>query len=248
MSIGIPPAGDKGTDDRLRDEIVARLSLEREVREQINADPKRKSFSLWDTLNSGFVLLLVTTIVTSILVPIYQKRQQDADWWRQLRSENAKYHLGMMRQCLQDFAQTGTYPSVAYEQLRPALHMDRLSEPDYKQLRKSIAQLQEERFKQSAKVTSLLVNYPDPSTARRLAQQYIAEASIYCRQIEAFLDTVHNLSVSGPIKQRRGGGINLDALVSQLDEPTQLYKTYDATVAELLRQIDREEKRYEQTP
>jgi hypothetical protein len=89
--------------------ILERVEYERELRAALSPEEKKpekkEQKSVWDVLNSGIVLLLVTSMVSALIVPYFQRHQEQIDWKRQIRADNIKFKLGMMRDGLKGVQQ-----------------------------------------------------------------------------------------------------------------------------------------------
>ena len=75
--------------EEIRDEIVTKLAIEREVREQLakqqaeqNAPPRK---SRWAWLESKLGLLVIGAIFSGVLVPVFQYTQERVKWHQQNR-------------------------------------------------------------------------------------------------------------------------------------------------------------------
>ncbi len=230
--------------NKLRDDILVRLQIEDEIKSSRSQPQPAATRRWWDVLNSGLGLLLLTTLLSSFLIPLFQKHQQDVDWRRQMRADNAKYHLGLMRQCLEDLSSSGTFTSIAYERIRPVLRTLSITDKEFQSTRAALIDLQERRFVQNAKVRALLVHFPGRKTIEPLVFDYNRRATMYMRQIETFVYAVHAQSAASKSKDV-GGGVDLSSLSAELSEPEEMYRALDTCTREIFRQIEQEENRYE---
>ncbi len=90
--------------EQIRDEVLARLEIEREVREQLARQqsepsvPSGTGIRAW--LDSKFGLLLIGAVISGMLVPTFQFTQEEIRWHRQNRYNNLARQLGSMRESL----------------------------------------------------------------------------------------------------------------------------------------------------
>jgi len=57
--------------------------------------------------------VLIGSLVTGLLVPVFQYTQQTFSWRRQNHYDNSKYRLPMMRDCLREFVSLSAYSGEA---------------------------------------------------------------------------------------------------------------------------------------
>jgi hypothetical protein len=95
--------------DGLRDEIVARVRLEDEVRQELKRQkseppaPARGRFEKF--LDSKVGALVATAILSGLLVPAFQCSQERAKWRQQNRYDALQRQLVSIRECLKQFVE-----------------------------------------------------------------------------------------------------------------------------------------------
>src|ERR1051325_11030873 len=76
-------------------------------------------------------LLLIGSVLSGILVPIFQYTQETIKWKRQNRYENVKYRLGMMRDGMKEFVYVHAFNAEAYERIRPFADNPKVVKQDF---------------------------------------------------------------------------------------------------------------------
>ncbi|HEY3265800.1 MAG TPA: hypothetical protein VGM37_02650 [Armatimonadota bacterium] len=226
--------------DEEKTRITERVQYERDVREALTPPPKQSGPGLWSLLNSSLGLLLVTSLITSFLVPRYQARQQRLDWQRQVTAENLKYRLGMMRECLMEFSLSNALTAEAYERVRPLIAADRIDGPLYDSFRAQLLTLQNQRFQRAAKVMALIVYFPHRAEIADSVVRHNTQASLYVRSVEAYAELKR-----APSADAAGRNRELTALRADLGDMSDVSQTYTAATELLLNDIHEEETRYE---
>lgn len=152
--------------EEIKKEIVAKLQIEREVREQLerqqgdrNAPIKK---SPWAWLESKFGLLVIGAIVSGILVPTFQYTQESIKWQRQNRYSSLEHQLGSMRESLKQFIAVQALSAELYD-LGLAI-MDAPSttaaQLQLEQWRKDFRALQAQRIQQNAAFAATVFYFP----------------------------------------------------------------------------------------
>ena len=151
-------------------------------------EPTERTKTIFELLNSKFILLLTGALLSGILVPVFQKNQERADWRNKTKYSELKYELDQKRLCLQEFINLTNYPPFAYDRLKRYLK-DPLS---IEQLDAAISVMEEEqqkRIQQNAKVMSLvLLNYKDNTRLVTALNKYIEETNKYLLQLEKLIE------------------------------------------------------------
>lgn len=171
--------------------IIEKVQFENEIRKELSAPIERKKFS-W--LNSKMFLLLIGSLITGILVPWFQYTHKAIEWKRQNEFDNINFRLKMMRDCLKEFVYLSAYTSEAYERTIPFMDKAYLSQKDYEDFEQQHIELQNSRFRQNAKVTSLLIHFPDANTLKRLFRDYAKNSSDYLIDLKHFVHAQYCIS------------------------------------------------------
>src|SRR6185295_1522004 len=90
--------------DEEKNKIIERVQFEAQIRKDIQAasrDDDKPTKARW--LDSKMALLLIGSVLSGVLVPLFQYTQETIKWKRQNRYENVKYRLGMMRDGMKEF-------------------------------------------------------------------------------------------------------------------------------------------------
>ncbi len=171
-------------------QIIDRVKLEIDIRnELISKEVKPKTH--WDRLNGKFVLLVLGSIITGFLVPMFQKHQETLEWQRQIKYDRVKYELSMMRDCLKEFIISTAFVSEAYERVKPLLNKKNINKADFNQFNRQFIEMQNLRFRQNAKVLSLVIYYREAASTLASINNYIISSTNYLRTIEKYVQNKH---------------------------------------------------------
>jgi hypothetical protein len=169
--------------DEERAALVERLRIEQAVRDELKPkaeEPKRKRW--WE---SNLGLLLIGSLVSSLLVPWLQYTEKNFEWKRQNRFQNTNYRLERMRECLTEFILLWALNGEAYERARPLLRKEVVTQKDLDDFETQFVDLQNRRFRQNAKVVSLMIHFKSATALRDRFQEYIRGSSDFFRTVEA---------------------------------------------------------------
>lgn len=228
--------------------ILERIQLEQEIRQTLTPKqpPTSAAKPFWETLNSSFVLLVLTSLVTAIIVPYFQRNQSEIEWKRQIRADNIKYRLSMMRQCQQEFVVAATFTSEAHEIAQSALDPPVLTDMEYRRLRQALADSRKNRFKQNAKVLGLVIHFPDHAGVDNAIFAYTSVATDYITNAADYIDLKYRCS--RPVKNKSAADADRKRLAGLQDAVENLERTksaYDMCLSRLNHDILEEETRYE---
>ncbi|MER2623358.1 MAG: hypothetical protein ABTS22_05400 [Accumulibacter sp.] len=152
--------------EHIRDEVLARLEIERAVREQLARQqsepsvPSGTGIRTW--LDSKFGLLLIGAVISGVLVPTFQFTQEEIRWHRQNRYNNLERQLGSMRESLKQFIAVQALSAELYDLGlavldTPVAAADR---PQREQWRKELRALQARRVQQNAVFAATVFYFP----------------------------------------------------------------------------------------
>jgi len=230
-----------------KNRILERVEFEEKVRKGLlEKDRQGESFgaAFWEKASSGLGLLIIGSVITGFLVPVYQDRQKTLEWERQIRYENVKYSLDMRRDCLREFMLTGTYISEIVEVLEPYRNEQPISKAEYEQLEQKLLELQHNRFAQNAKVVSLLVHFSDYDTVSRRFDDYTGTITTYINsKVRRFIFLKHSLSESQSAN-KEGDRKELEYLSSALADTQDPVLRFERVLKEMLADIRTKEDEY----
>lgn len=207
--------------------IIEKVRFENEIRKELTTpdEPKKASW-----LNSKLSLLLIGSLITGILVPWFQYTHKTIEWKRQNEFENINFRLEMMRECLKEFVYLSVYTAEAYERIKPFMDMVSLTPNDYMKFEDQYIDLQNRRFRQSAKVTSSIIYFKDANIIKRLFRDYVNNANDHLRDLILF---VQNKNKGASIK-------NLNKLRTKIENyTTQLNSSYIRVISKMKQEIGR---------
>jgi hypothetical protein len=228
--------------DEEKQRIVDRIEFEREIREKIEKTKSPARKSLWETLNSGLVILLMGSLLSAIVVPIFQRYQHDLEWKRQTKAENMKYRLDKMREGLQEMELAATYTSEVHEIANTAGTFDRMSQSDFRKLYDRLTGVQSNRFKQNAAVHGFLLHFTDQPSATKAVMGYIAVSTAYIDTVRSYLQVKYEASIHPEDSQLRTRLHNQEQIIADIQP---LNEKYDECTKELNRQLEEREALYE---
>ena len=155
--------------EEIKKEILARLEIERDVREQLARQQSDKSGlikkSPWAWLDSNLGLLLIGALISGVLVPTFQFTQEEIKWHRQNRYSSMEQQLGSMHESLKQFIAVQALSAELYDLGlafldTPSARVDR---SQLQQWRKDFRALQARRVHQNAAFAATMFYFPTES-------------------------------------------------------------------------------------
>jgi len=182
-----------------KNRIVERLQFETRIRKEIqaaSASEERPAKARW--LDSKLGLLLIASLLSGVLVPLFQYTQETIKWRRQNRYENVKYRLGMMRDGMKEFVFVHAFNAEAYERIRPFAENKVVDKKDFDTYYSQHIEMQNRRFQQNAKFASFLIYFPekDRGNLRETYNDYLTSVQTYMGQLEQLVQVRYMLSSS----------------------------------------------------
>jgi len=174
---------DTGLSEQERKAISERVLFEVQLRKALESDQPSKRQRLRKWLESNFALLVVGSLISSLLVPYFQQKQEAIRWQKQNQYDNLKYKLTQMRSGLEGFLTLAAFPAALNEISKPILGNPRLDVEIYRRFDDDLRGIQQKRFEQITKVMSLLIYFKNPAAIRAPYQQYLVESTQFAEQI-----------------------------------------------------------------
>lgn len=220
--------------------IIEKVQFENAMRKELSLTEEPKRYG-W--IESKIVLLLIGGLITGILVPTFQYTQKLWEWKRQNKFANLTFRLNVMRDCLKEFNYLSAFAPEAYERIKPILKGKKLTRKEYDDLERQYVDLQNRRFVQMAKVTSLMVNFEDTKDFQTLFEEKYTNAfSLYMRCVGEYIALTGCASGLAPCSQEDIVVARLDELKEQIDiKFTELKASYQKVVAKMKEEIGRAE-------
>ena len=169
-----------------KERIIERAKFEADIKEQLG-DESKPCESLWERLNSKIAILIIGALITGILVPWLQYTQRALEWGRQIRYDNIKFQLEAMRNCLREFVHVSVFVSEAYEWMNYVKEKEYTTDEDYARFMELFTDMQSNRYKQNAKVRSLLIYFPDTKVIVEMLSEHVRKTSDCLRCIESLI-------------------------------------------------------------
>jgi hypothetical protein len=188
-----------------KDKIIERIQFETEVRKEVQSagtEEKKPAKHAW--LESKLILLLVGSLLSGILVPLFQYTQETIKWKRQNRYENVKFRLGMMRDGMKEFVYVHAFNAEAYERIRPFVDNPNVERKDFDSYNTQHIEMQNRRFQQNAKFAAFLIYFPEQERGnlRESYNDYLTSVQTYMGQLERVVQIRYALTQS-PAKERQ---------------------------------------------
>ena len=234
--------------DEEKNKVIERVQLERDIRKALAEEDKTKKpipllHNIWGVASSGLGLLLIGGVLTGFLVPSFQAYQKKLEWERQIRYENVKFNLGMRRDALKEMMIAGTYVSAIIALIAPHKNEQPITKDEYEKLREQLLALQNDRFKQNAKVVAMLVYFSDYKKASNLFDEYVGSGTSYIStRIERFLYLKYSISNRGVNQQ--GDAKELADLIAGIDETSELVHKFENILDYMRDDIQKMEEEY----
>jgi hypothetical protein len=177
--------------------IIEKLRFENEIRQKLSgpAEPKK---SPW--LNSPISLLIIGSIISGFLVPWFQLTHKTIEWRRQNQFDNVNFQLGMMRDCLKEFVYLSAYSQEALDRVQPFMQLATPTRKDHEEFEQQYVELQNRRYRQNAKVSSLVIYFRDEDI-RKQFKDYLERCTNYLRDLKRFVKTKYCISNSEACKK-----------------------------------------------
>jgi hypothetical protein len=192
---------------------------------------KDKPRTWWET---KLGLLVIGSVISGLLVPWLQYTQKSVEWKRQNQFQNTQHRLEQMRECLTNFALLWAYVGEGYERARPLLLDTAVGKDAQQKFEQQFIELQNQRFRQNAKVVSLFIYFDEAEELRNRFQEFLVQSAQYFRDLESVVRarTEAKAGAAGA-KSNGAASVDLDNELVQLD------RLYSAIVDALKEQIQK---------
>ncbi|HET6670519.1 MAG TPA: hypothetical protein VFH15_09825 [Pyrinomonadaceae bacterium] len=224
-----------------KNRIVERVQFEAQIRKDIQpaaTDDNKPSKLRW--LDSKLGILLIGSLLTGVLVPVFQYTQETIKWKRQNRYENVKYRLGMMRDGMKEFVFVHAFNAEAYERIRPFAESQVVQKKDFETYFSQHVEMQNRRFQQNAKFASLLIYFPEKDRAnlRETYNDYLTSVQTYMGKLERTVQIRYALSQSPRPDQKEVLQLEFQELIQSLDSLLEVInQKYDGVLQIMKEQI-----------
>ncbi len=238
--------------EEIKKDILARLQIEREVREQLarqqsESAPARKSSWAW--LESRFGLLLIGAILSGVLVPTFQFTQEQIKWHRQNRYDSLERQLGSIRESLKQFIAVQALSAELYDLGLAVLDSSSAgADPvQREQWHRDFRALQARRVEQNAAFAATMFYFPARSQEPiRAAWNDLLRPS---QQLQTLVGELLEKSQTGAgNKAPAVKGLDPKELTLQLDtsvtEVNQAYERLLMTLRQQLKEVERESSEF----
>jgi hypothetical protein len=141
--------------------------------------PKSRLARVLDLLSNGFVLLLVGSLITSVLVPDFQRRY-----------DNRKQQVALMQDCLAQFLLYSNTLWQEYYAVLPLTQRVEIGEDVYLQYVGRITEIKLRRYDAYARVVALSVVFQDdaPAAGTPTVEQALKDYAIRLNIVSASID------------------------------------------------------------
>jgi hypothetical protein len=160
--------------DEEKRQILERAQYEREVRKQLEPEPKPASW-----VESKLGLLLIGFLLTGVIVPVLQYAQETIKWKRQNHFDNVKYNLTGMRDALKDFTSEWAYTAGTFQNAASYLERKDVSAADIAKFAAAETELETKVYQQHARVVASLEYFPDRAKVGIALEAFRVAAAAY---------------------------------------------------------------------
>ena len=232
--------------EEVKNEILVKLEIEREVRAQLGRQQTDQSAptprSPWAWLESKIGLLLIGAVISGVLVPTFQFTQEEIKWHRQNRYDSLERQLGSLRESLKQFIAVQALSAELYDLGlavldKPSARVDTQLE----QWRKDFRALQARRIQQNAAFAATLFYFPAESQQPiRAAWNDLMRPS---QQLQTLVGDLLEESRTGEGKKATANEVALQ-LDTSLAEVNQAYERLLAMLRQQLLEVERESSKF----
>ncbi len=240
--------------DELKNEILLKLQIEREVREELARQQSDQTTQAkktrWAWLESKFGLLLIGAIISGVLVPTFQFTQEEIKWHRQNRYDSLERQLGSIRESLKQFIAVQALSAELYDLgleilETPSAEVER---PQLEQWRKDFRALRARRVQQNAAFAASVFYFPTGSQQSiRRAWNDLMRPS---QQLQTLVGGLLEENKTGAGKKVTAGmpaepnevAVHLD---TSLAEVNQAYERVLSILRQQLTEVERESSKFQ---
>jgi len=194
---------------RIRTEVRYAVISAREAR------PAEKSKSVIEQvlayLSNGFVLLLIGSLITSWLVPHFQRQY-----------EGRKQQAALMQECLAQFLLYSNSIWQEYYAILPLTQKTEIEQNEYLQYTKEITQIKLKRYDAFAKVQSLAIVFRDTSSSTTSVEASLKNYAIRLNHASAAIDKWLTNLYCTPTKRIASPCANFDPTFDSFNEYTKI--------------------------
>lgn len=183
-------------------------------------------------LNSKLFLLLIGSLMTGILVPWFQYSQEKLEWKRQNQYSDTNFKIEMMRDSLKEFVYLSTYAAEAYEISITFFETTPSTPSIYEGFEQRYIDLQNRRFKQTAKVRSLLIYFESADILERSFSKYVNILNQFMKDVPRLAQIQYCKTNSGPCPQEA----EIESLRAKIEKHMVLLNESYKEVIELIKQ------------
>jgi hypothetical protein len=182
-------------------------------------------------------LLLIGSVLSGILVPLFQYTQETIKWKRQNRYENVKYQLGMMRDGMKEFVMIHAFNAEAYERIRPFAENTTVNAKDFETYASQHLDMQNRRFQQNARFAAFLIYFPENGRGnlRETYNDYLGAVQDYMGNLEKLVQVRSGL-VDSKIADKSGLQREFQQLQDKIDSGLVLINQKYEEVLQMMKQ------------
>jgi hypothetical protein len=233
-----------GLTEQERKAISERVLFEVQLRKELESDNLNRRQRLRRWLESNLALLVVGSLISSLLVPYFQQKQEVIRWQKQNQYDNLKYKLERMRSALEECLTLAAHAAAINNISKTTLANPRLDAEAYRRFDSDLHDIQQKRFEQVTKVMSLLIYFKDPAAIRTPYQQYLNEGMLLTEEITRLgADTIAETQNKPPDVQKWKALQDRAMAVSM--QATKLNGSFENVIQAIRRQIEERERENE---
>jgi hypothetical protein len=179
-----------------KDRIIERAQFEATVRDEIRQEAAASDIhegQKW--YENKLALLLIGSLITGFLVPVFQYTQEAIKWRRQNSYDAYKYRVGKMRDALSQLIAVQAYPAQAYTLAEVTAAQPKEPGTGLDKFTSQFVEIQKQRFQQNSRVSSLLYFYTDRARVSRFFNDYISSTDQFMEILRTPRCSVRKLPV-----------------------------------------------------
>ena len=172
-------------------EIRQRLEIENMIRMELAEETANSPKSFWAFFESKLGILIIASLLSGILIPLFQFTQESIKWSRQNRYDNLQYRLKMVRNSMNEMTLVHAFNAEAYERSHLLLFGTTTDSKALSGYKKGMEQMNHRRFRQNATFVSTLIHFPDEKR-----KQIKNAFQLYLSSSQAFINLLQETALS----------------------------------------------------
>lgn len=195
-------------------QIRERLELESLIRRGLAEEEAYAQKTFWAVFESKLGLLIIASLISGILIPLFQYTQESIKWSRQNRYDNLLYRLKMVRNSMNEMTLVHTFNAETYERSHLLLFDETTDSKNIAEHKKKIVEMNHRRFRQNAKFDAALIHFPD-----KKRKEINNAFQLYLSSSQAFINLLQQTALSKKNSKKTMGRTLLTGLLQAYKKP-----------------------------